>query len=100
MGIEYLLEHYKVLIYDGNFDIICNHSGVLDLVNDLKWSAADKYDNARRTTYKYNNDLVGYLKKADNLHLLLVRNAGHMVPLSQPVWAQQMIGISPVELCS
>jgi len=89
--IEYLLEHYKVLIYDGNFDIICNHSGVLDLVNDLKWSAADKYDNARRTTYKYNNDLVGYLKKADNLHLLLVRNAGHMVPLSQPAWAQQMI---------
>lgn len=34
---------------------------------------------------------VGYLTQADNLNLLVVRNAGHMVPLSQPVYAQQMI---------
>ena len=27
--IEFLLEQYKILIYDGNFDIICNHSGNL-----------------------------------------------------------------------
>jgi len=89
--IEFLLEKYRVLIYDGNFDIICNHSGVLDLINDLQWSAADKYQTAARTSYRYNDELVGYLKKADNLNLLLVRNAGHMVPLSQPAWAQQML---------
>jgi len=89
--IEFLLEKYRVLIYDGNFDIICNHSGVLDLINDLQWSAADKYQTAARSSYRYNDELVGYLKKADNLNLLLVRNAGHMVPLSQPAWAQQML---------
>ncbi len=41
--IEFLLEQYKILIYDGNFDIICNHSGVLDLINDLDWSGASDY---------------------------------------------------------
>jgi len=89
--IEYLLEKYKILIYDGNFDIICNHSGVLDLVNDLDWSGAGAYRNAVRSSYYYGRELVGYLKRADNLRILLVRNAGHMVPLSQPPYAQQMI---------
>jgi len=89
--IEFLLEQYKILIYDGNFDIICNHSGVLDLINDLNWSGASDYKSATRKAYRYGDELVGYLKTAQNLHLLLVRNAGHMVPLSQPPWAQQMI---------
>ena len=41
--IDLCLENYKTLIYDGNFDIICNHSGVLDMINDLTWSGADAY---------------------------------------------------------
>ena len=48
--------------------------------------------NANREVYYYNNkEVVGYLTKADNLNLLVVRNAGHMVPLSQPPYAQQML---------
>ena len=89
--IELCLENYKTLIYDGNFDIICNHSGVLDMINDLKWSGSNAYSNADREVYYYNREVVGYLTKADNLNLLVVRNAGHMVPLSQPPYAQQMI---------
>merc|ERR1712123_486973 len=81
----------QVFIYDGNFDIICNHSGVLDMINDLKWSGSNAYSNADREVYYYNREVVGYLTKADNLNLLVVRNAGHMVPLSQPPYAQQMI---------
>jgi len=89
--IEFCLENYPTLIYDGNFDIICNHSGVLDMINDLSWSGSDAYSKAMREVYYYNREVVGYLTKADNLNLLLVRNAGHMVPLSQPPYAQQMI---------
>ena len=89
--IEFLLEHHRVLIYDGNFDLIVNHSGVLDMVNDMEWSGKSDYNLARRSSYRYGRELVGYLKKADNLNLLLVRNAGHMVPMSQPAWAHQMI---------
>jgi len=92
--IIFCLEHYRTLIYDGNFDIICDHSGVLDMINDLNtWSGYDKYKNTERTIYEHreSGDVVGYITQAANLNVLVVRNAGHMVPLSQPVYAQQMI---------
>ena len=39
--------------------------------------------SADREVYKCadHNEVIGYLTKADNLNLLVVRNAGHMVPL-------------------
>jgi len=90
-NVEFCLENYRTLIYNGNFDIICHHSAILDMVNDLDWSGADAYKKASRETYFFQTDVVGYLTKAENLNLLLVRNAGHMVPMSQPPYAQQMI---------
>jgi len=82
---------YKTLIYDGNFDIICNHSGVLDMIADMQWDGKADYDKAGRSAYHYGTEVVGYLKQAKNFDVLVVRNAGHMVPLSQPPWAQQML---------
>ena len=42
--IIFCLENYRTLIYDGNFDIICDHTGVLDMINDLtSWTGYDKY---------------------------------------------------------
>jgi len=90
-NVEFCLENYKTLIYNGNFDIVCHHSAILDMVNDLDWSGSEAYSKAKRETYYFKNDVVGYLTKAENLNLLLVRNAGHMVPISQPSYAQQMI---------
>jgi len=90
--IEFVLNAgYKTLIYDGNFDIICNHSGILDMIADMQWDGKADYDKATRNAYHYGTDVVGYLKQAQNFDVLVVRNAGHMVPLSQPPWAQQMI---------
>jgi len=90
-NVEFCLENYRTLIYNGNFDIICHHSAILDMVNHLDWSGAAAYRDATRETYFFETDVVGYLTKAENLNLLLVRNAGHMVPMSQPPYAQQMI---------
>ena len=36
-------DEFRTLIYNGNFDIICDHSGILDMINDLNWSGLDKY---------------------------------------------------------
>jgi len=90
--VEFCLENYRTLIYNGNFDIICDHTGIMDMVLDLNWSGLENYKNAEKQIYYYQNkEVVGYLTKADNLNLMVVRNAGHMVPLSQPAYAQQMI---------
>merc|ERR1719516_580428 len=92
--IEFCLDQgYRTLIYDGNFDIICNHSGILDMLADMQWIGKSEYEKAVRSIYKQKGtgDVIGYLTAADTLRLLVVRNAGHMVPLSQPPYAQQMI---------
>ena len=41
--VEFCLENYKTLIYNGNFDIICDHSGILDMIDDLNWTGQDTY---------------------------------------------------------
>lgn len=45
--IEFLLDRYRALIYDGNFDIICNHSGNLAMFDAMtEWEGAEEYYNA------------------------------------------------------
>ena len=42
--ILFCLENYRTLIYNGNLDIVVNHPGVLDMIDDLtNWSGYDKY---------------------------------------------------------
>merc|ERR1712228_780169 len=89
--LEFSLEHYNTLIYNGNFDIICDHTGILDMLSDIQWSGKDAYEKAGTSVYRVGSEVVGYLKKASTMRLLLVKNAGHMVPLSQPPAAQKMI---------
>ena len=36
-------------------------------------------------------ELAGYAKQVGNLTVALVRNAGHMVPHDQPLWAFDLI---------
>ena len=41
--VEFCLENYRTLIYNGNFDIICDHTGIMDMVLDLNWSGLENY---------------------------------------------------------
>ena len=36
-------------------------------------------------------ELVGYYTEGGGLTYLIVRNAGHMVPISQPHWAREIV---------
>jgi len=93
-NIEFLLNRYKTLIYDGNFDIICNHSGILEMFAAMTtWEGiiSGEYYATDRTVYNgRDGQTAGYLKSVQNLRMFVMRNAGHMVPLSQPMYAQDM----------
>lgn len=92
--VEYVLNNgIRMLMYDGNMDIIVTHTGVLDMMTEIDWVGREEYEKAVRSIYteKGSGDVIGYLTSADNLRLLLVRNAGHEVPLYQPVGALQMM---------
>ena len=86
-----LLEHYRVLIYNGQLDIIVAYPLTENYLQNLKWSGAQKYKTATRKIWKVGNEIAGYTKTIDNLTEALVRNAGHMVPGDQPKWALDLI---------
>lgn len=86
-----LLQDYRVLIYNGQLDIIVAYPLTENYLQNLQWSGSDKYAKTPRKLWMVGGKLAGYSKSVDNLTEVLVRNAGHMVPLYQPKWSLDLI---------
>lgn len=86
-----LVQHYRVLIYSGQLDIIVAYPLTENYLQNLKWPGAEKYKKAPRKLWMVGDELAGYSKTVDNLTEVLVRNAGHTVPSDQPKWALDLI---------
>ncbi|PNF39003.1 Venom serine carboxypeptidase [Cryptotermes secundus] len=89
--VEILLEEYRVLIYNGQLDIIVAYPLTLGFLQALDWSGAAAYKTAPRLQWHVGNDLAGYAKSVNHLTEILVRDAGHMVPSDQSKWAFDLI---------
>lgn len=89
--VSLLLNHYRMLFYNGQLDIIVAYPLTENFLRSL--TSSDEYKKAPRFIWKVGNDIAGYIKKAGNLTDVLVRNAGHMVPKDQPKWALKMINL-------
>lgn len=86
-----LLEHYKVLIYNGQLDVIVAYPLTVNYLQKMKFNAADDYKTAKRYIWKVDDEVAGYVKHAGNLTEVLVRCAGHMAPADQPKWVLDML---------
>lgn len=86
-----LLGHYKVLIYNGQLDIIVAYPMTAHYLQKLKFNGSDEYLTAQRYIWKVEDQVAGYVKHAGNLTEVLVRNAGHMAPADQPQWVLDML---------
>lgn len=88
---------YRVLLYSGQFDLVVPYSGTVKMARSLRWSGARRFKNATRTIWRVRGskegttDVAGYATSFGPLTMLLVRNAGHMVPIDQPERAYEMI---------
>lgn len=89
---------YRVLLYSGQLDIIVPYRGTMRMVKSLKWSGAEQFRNASSTIWRVQRmngenatDLAGYATTSGPLTVLLVRDAGHMVPADQPIWSLDFI---------
>ena len=89
--LEELLELYPVLYYTGQMDANVSYVASVNMYNRLNFSAAGDYRNATRVPWYVDGELAGYMKSAGNFTQVLVRNAGHMVPMDQPKWAFDLI---------
>ena len=99
-----LLENYKVLLYSGQFDVIVGAPLTIAFLRSIQWSGAATFETATRKIWRSRspvigtmgqlhgtNDVAGYHTQSGNLEYVVVRNAGHMVPSDQPIWALDMI---------
>ncbi len=95
-AIEFVLNRIPFLMYNGNWDIICNHPGILRMFENMRETGVwedieDYYETADREVMDgEGRDVAGYLKSVGNLRMYVMRNAGHMVPRSQPEYAFDM----------
>ncbi|KAJ1290880.1 hypothetical protein BS78_02G276800 [Paspalum vaginatum] len=92
VGIPELLENdIKVLIYAGEYDLICNWLGNSRWVDSMEWSGKEAFVSSSLEPFTVDGKEAGLLKSHGPLSFLKVHDAGHMVPMDQPEAALEML---------
>ncbi|CAH9136040.1 unnamed protein product [Cuscuta epithymum] len=86
-----LEEGITMLIYAGEFDLICNWLGNSRWVHAMKWSGQENFSRAPNVNFTVDGNVKGTLKSHGPLSFLKVSDAGHMVPMDQPEAALVML---------
>ncbi|KAK9079108.1 hypothetical protein SSX86_000778 [Deinandra increscens subsp. villosa] len=92
VGIPVLLEQgIELLVYAGEYDLICNWLGNSRWVDAIVWSGKKEFVAASNVSFVVDGKEAGVMKSYGPLTFLKVYNAGHMVPMDQPSAALQML---------
>jgi serine carboxypeptidase-like clade 4 len=87
-----LLENgYRVLVYSGMLDFICNYLGGESWTTQLPWSGQKQFNSSSYINWNVDGKLAGYSKNYKEFTFLKVLNAGHMVPMDQPKNSLDMV---------
>jgi len=84
---------YKMLVYSGKEDWICNWYGGRDWVGNMTWSGMSGYQHLDYQPWhvRETGEEGGEFKTMFNMTFLAVDLAGHMVPMDQPQNARSML---------
>ncbi|PSR86559.1 Serine carboxypeptidase-like [Actinidia chinensis var. chinensis] len=92
VGIPALLEdQIKVLIYAGEYDLICNWLGNSQWVHAMAWSGQKNFTATPTVPFVVDGAEKGQLKSHGPLNFLKVHDAGHLVPMDQPKASLEML---------
>jgi len=87
-----LKSNVRVLIYSGTEDFICNYLGGQEWVNNLNWPGKEQFNAINLSAWRDSkNNTIGLGKSYNGFTFLEVFDAGHMVPMDQPVNALDML---------
>ncbi|OWF49860.1 probable serine carboxypeptidase CPVL [Mizuhopecten yessoensis] len=92
--IETLLDNYKVMIYNGQLDIIIAVPLTEAFLLSTKWSGQNNYTTVDRMVWKLNPsdvEVAGYVRTVGKFNQVIVRGAGHILPYDQPERGFDMI---------
>jgi len=77
---------YKVLVYNGDKDFICNWEGGFAWIQKMKWSKQEEFVKKGLSDCD-----LGSCQEQDNVKFVKFADAGHMVPMDQPENALKML---------
>ncbi|PIN09604.1 Carboxypeptidase C [Handroanthus impetiginosus] len=88
---ELLQEGIKLLVYAGEYDLICNWLGNSRWVDNMEWSGQKEFVSAPTVPFTVDGVKAGLQKSYGPLTFLKVYNAGHLVPMDQPEASLEML---------
>ncbi|XP_047310431.1 serine carboxypeptidase-like [Impatiens glandulifera] len=92
VGIPTLLEDgIKLLVYAGEYDLICNWLGNSKWVHAMEWSGQKGFGESPEVAFLVDGSEAGLMKSHGSLTFMKVHDAGHMVPMDQPKAALEML---------
>ncbi|KAG6734371.1 hypothetical protein I3842_01G270000 [Carya illinoinensis] len=92
VGIPTLLEDgVNLLVYAGEYDLICNWLGNSRWVHAMEWSGQQQFVASPEVPFEVDGSEAGVLKSHGALSFLKVHDAGHMVPMDQPKASLEML---------
>lgn len=92
--LELLMENYKVLLYNGQLDLIVGVPLTEQYIPHLNWSGSKGFAAADRTVWKVeaaDEQVAGYARSYKNFTQVVVRGAGHIAPFDQGRSVKDMV---------
>lgn len=91
-----LLAEMRIILYSGDQDLICNHLGTEELINNLEFNDGKGMEvspgfSAPRLEWTFENEAAGVYQTARNLTYILFYNSSHMVPVDYPRRTRDML---------
>ena len=86
-----LLDNYKILIYQGTLDMICNAAGNDLWLSLIDWDGNTDFQQQNKQNWFDGVNVAGWFRQQDNLTQIVLPNAGHFVPMDQPSRARTMV---------
>ena len=91
-----LLAEVPIVLFSGDKDLICNHLGTEELMNNMEWNGGKGFEIspgvwAPRRSWTFEGEPAGIYQEARNLTYVLFYNSSHMVPFDYPRRTRDML---------
>ncbi|KAK0653412.1 Pheromone-processing carboxypeptidase kex1 [Lasiodiplodia hormozganensis] len=91
-----LLKELPILLFSGDRDLICNHLGTEDLINNMFFNGGKGFEIspgeiAPRRDWTFEGEPAGVYQEARNLTYVKFFNSSHMVPFDYPRRTRDML---------
>ncbi|XP_065255699.1 probable serine carboxypeptidase CPVL [Emys orbicularis] len=89
-----IMDNYRVLLYNGQLDIIVAAPLTERFLPTVPWSKVEEYKSAERLIWRIHpldKEVAGYVRQAGEFYQVIVRGGGHILPYDQPERSLDMI---------